>query len=273
MGFFRNMFDLVRGVGNDLSDKMTDPERAARLIQEDTKSVNKQALQALASAAEQRIMAEKTFNRYKADYAKYEGFAKQAAAQGKEDKARLALVKMHEIKPDLERAEQDLQAAIRDEAEMQNNFKSMEKQRQDNFNRAKKMELRAQASKSQKNVAKLIDKTGMVDGSAASRLDKLERKVEKEEIRNDAQRSVAIGMSYGEDDAFKDLEVKATDSDIDDELAFLMQNGSFKEKAPVAIEEKQSSPLTQPRVEEVEEAVPVHQSEIDKELAELKKQN
>ena len=273
MGFIRSMIDLVRGVGNDLSDKMTDPARAARLIQEDLKSVDKKAIDAFTSATENRLVAEKEYNRQKGLLSKFENYAQLAAQQGKTDTARDALQKIREIKPDLERATEDYNQALSYEEDMKKRFQEMEKERQNNFNRAKKMESRAQMNKSQKNVAKLLDKNGMVDGSTSSKLDKLESKVQKEEIRNDAQRTVATGINYREEDKFKELELATTDADLEDELAFLMQNGSLKEKTPISIEEKQSSPLTQPNVEDAEEAVPVHKSEIDKELEQLRKQS
>lgn len=273
MGFFRTMFDLVRGVSNDVADKMTDPARQARLMQEDLRSVDKNAINALTTATEARFIAEKEFKICEGEYQKYEKYAKKAAAKGDADLARQALVKLQEIKPDYERSKATFEDAKRNQEEMKTRFETMEKQRQTNFQRAKRMESRAQMNKTQKDVAKLMDKNGMVDGSSASKLDKLERKVEKEEIRNAAQQRVAIGLSVQEDDAFKQLDDDVADLDIEAQLQALMQTGEITEKSPVSIEEKQSSPLTQHHVGDVHEAVPVEKTGLDKELEELKTQH
>jgi len=273
MGFFRTMFDLVRGVSNDVADKMTDASRQARLLQEDLKSVDKNAINALTTATEARLIAEKEFKRHETEYHRYEGYAKKAAASGDADLARKALVKLQEIKPDYERSKVTFEDATRNEQEMKTRFESMEKQRKQNWQRAKTMESRAQMNKTQKNVAKLMDKNGMVDGSAASKLDKLESKVEKEEIRNAAQQRVAIGLSVEEDDEFKKFDNDVADLDIEAQLQALMQTGEITAKSPVSIEEKQSSPLTQPHVGDVHEAVPVEKTGLDKELEELKTQH
>lgn len=275
MGLFRSIYDFARGVSNDVSDKMTDPARAARLAQNDLRNIDDNALSALALATEHRLKAEKALNAVSDSRKKYQNYAVQAANQNRRDLAKEALTKVNELNADYEEAEADYKNALDNENKVKSRFEDMEKQRKNNLKRAQKIESRALMNKSESKVNKLLDDTGAIKGSLSDKLERLEEKVDKVKIKNEATRIAAGGATRDFDDQFKSLNNSSADQDIEDQLDHLMKTGTFQEKKPVSIEEKKVEPFNVQTSVPVVEAEPVeatqmNDSELDRQLAELK---
>ncbi len=230
MGLFDRMSNLVSANLNALLDRAEDPKKTLELavaaMGEHILRGKRELVDSLASEKQ----AEKRVAELDAEAEVWTKRAELAMKADDEELARDALAKRRAIVAERDRAEALLSEARAVSAELRDELKKME---------AKRAEVDAQkgvlaARVAQANAGGGAAGLGATGGrSAVAEFERLERDIERDVAATDAAREVNAALT-GERDpaategAFRELEARARDRELDDELAALRQRVRLK---------------------------------------------
>lgn len=212
MSIFSRVSDIVNSNINGLLDKAEDPEKMVRLMIIEME----ETLVEVRSTSARMIADKKTLKRKARQLEElavdWEDKAKLAIRKGREDLAKAALMEKRSIEQDREAAVSEVAEYESQTAKLSSDIEHLQSKLSDAKTRQKSLAMRAQSSRSRKNVRRHLQGNSVDD--ALARFERYERRLDQLEGEVEAF-DLGSKSLY---DEFADLE---NEDKVDDELAAL----------------------------------------------------
>lgn len=222
MSIFQRIGDLFKANVNDLIDKAEDPEKMVKQIIIDMEEQVRDATQALGQAMASERQALKQLEKTKETSAEWEAKAKMALTSGDQELAKKALANKVQVDKNIQSFQESYDRIHSQTTELRGRVEVLRSKLEEARTRQNMLIARAKMADAQKNVATNL--SGTDTGSAFSKLERMERKIEGKEAEAEAFAEISGDDTFKKDE-FEELENTAA---VDSELARLMSemNGS-----------------------------------------------
>lgn len=216
MAIFQRIGDLIKANVNDLIDKAENPEKMVKQIIIDMEEQVREATQALGQAMGSERQALKQLEKAKATSQEWENKAKMALQAGNQELAKKALQNKVTVDNNVASFQASYDNISQQTAELRGRVEIINTKLEEARTRQNMLIARAKMADAQQSISTTL--SGTDTGSAFSKLDKMERKIEDKEAQASAFAEISGDTTFVKDE-FKELE---TNTAVDAELARLM---------------------------------------------------
>lgn len=216
MAIFQRIGDLIKANVNDLIDKAENPEKMVKQIIIDMEEQVREATQALGQAMGSERQALKQLEKAKATSQEWENKAKMALQAGNQELAKKALQNKVTVDNNVVSFQASYDNISQQTAELRGRVEIINSKLEEARTRQNMLIARAKMADAQQSISTTL--SGTNTGSAFSKLDKMERKIEDKEAQASAFAEISGDTTFVKDE-FKELE---TNTAVDAELARLM---------------------------------------------------
>lgn len=216
MAIFQRIGDLIKANVNDLIDKAENPEKMVKQIIIDMEEQVREATQALGQAMGSERQALKQLEKAKASSQEWENKAKMALQAGNQELAKKALQNKVAVDNNVVSFQASYDNISQQTAELRGRVEIINSKLEEARTRQNMLIARAKMADAQQSISTTL--SGTDTGSAFSKLDKMERKIEDKEAQASAFAEISGDTTFVKDE-FKELE---TNTAVDAELARLM---------------------------------------------------
>lgn len=216
MAIFQRIGDLIKANVNDLIDKAENPEKMVKQIIIDMEEQVREATQALGQAMGSERQALKQLEKAKATSQEWENKAKMALQAGNQELAKKALQNKVTVDNNVVSFQASYDNISQQTAELRGRVEIINSKLEEARTRQNMLIARAKMADAQQSISTTL--SGTDTGSAFSKLDKMERKIEDKEAQASAFAEISGDTTFVKDE-FKELE---TNTAVDAELERLM---------------------------------------------------
>lgn len=217
MSIINRISDILKSNINDLLDKAEDPEKMVKQIIIDMEEQVRNATEALAQAMTSEKQAYAQLEKAKASSKEWEDKAKLALQAGNQDLARKALASKVEVDKNVEALQASYNQIAAQTSDLHSRVEILRQKLEEARQKQNMLIARAKMAEATESVATAVTNTD--PGSAFSKLEKMERKVESKEARAEAFATMSGETVFAKDE-FAELE---TNQAVDAELQRLMK--------------------------------------------------
>lgn len=215
MAIFSRLADILKANINDLIDKAEDPEKMVKQVIIDMEEQVRIATQALGQAMASEKQAKKQLDNAMESSAEWERKAKVALGAGNQELAKKALENKVAVDNNISGFQTSYESISTQVAQLRDRVSILRSKLEEARTKQNMLIARARMADAQKGIATALTSTD--SGSAFSKLDKMERKIEGKEA--EAQAFSDMSSDAFKKDEFAELEAKSA---VDAELARLM---------------------------------------------------
>jgi len=226
MGFWKSLWNRIRGASDDLGEAISDAEVDGKLAIKDSKAQVANFTEKIAKL----VASNKQLERKKADaeagVEKFQKMAQRAAEAGNEDDLRQLLEKKSAQQKLVDNYTKELEKNEKLEDQLKENLGKARKKIDSAENNLTSLSARKESADLRKSMAK-ANSDLMGDGTGLSALDDFEKKVNAQEAEAEAYEEM-VSEEPGNVEADLEDKYSGTSSDVDDEMAKMLAAANKK---------------------------------------------